>query len=91
MYPAARLHVRSIRLKSGEEALLARVVAPDGRIGMGFSLHGDATSARHMAEWHAGLRPERPSIPPGEHEWAKAWSAGREIDWSLEPQAAKAE
>ena len=55
-----RTEIHSIRLASGEEALVARVTGPGGRIGLGFSLRLDATEARHMAEWAAGARRERP-------------------------------
>ncbi len=44
------VHVHSVRLASGDEALVARAVAEDGRIGYGYSLTLDATAARHMAE-----------------------------------------
>ena len=56
-YPPARLHVRSTRLASGDELLIAEVRTEDGRVGYGFSYKLDATEARHMAERHAGLRP----------------------------------
>ena len=56
-YPPARLHVRSTRLASGGELLIAEVRTEDGRVGYGFSYKLDATEARHMAERHAGLRP----------------------------------
>jgi hypothetical protein len=46
-----------MRIASGEEILIARVVAGDGRVGFGFSFRLDATEARHMAEWQAGLGP----------------------------------
>jgi hypothetical protein len=48
-----RIHTRSIRLASGAEALVTRVVAEDGRIGYGYSLKLDATESRHMAESNA--------------------------------------
>src|SRR6185436_16625767 len=41
------LHVHSLRGASGDEILVARVLAPDGRIGFGFSSRLDATEARH--------------------------------------------
>ena len=50
----ALTHVHSIRLKSGEEALVARVVTDRGRVGYGFSFRLDATEARRMAAWNAG-------------------------------------
>jgi hypothetical protein len=81
-----RVHVHSIRLLSGEEALIARVVSKSGKTGYGFSLRLEATEARHMSEWHAGLRPEPPDeVPAGEHPWSKAWAARSPIDWKLEP------
>src|SRR5438309_7403640 len=52
-----------MRLATGEEALIARVVAPDGRMGYGFSFRLDATEARHMAEWGAGVRGYRALVP----------------------------
>lgn len=65
---------------------MTRVLAGDGRTGYGFSLDLDATAARHMAEWHAGARGERPEHQPAlDHPWERAWAAGKEIDWSLEP------
>ena len=44
------VHVHSVRLASGAEALVARALAEDGRIGYGYSLDLDATAALHMAE-----------------------------------------
>ena len=55
------VHVHSMRIATGEEVLVARVIAPDGRVGYGFSFRVDATEARHMAEWAAGVRAERPA------------------------------
>jgi hypothetical protein len=51
----ASLEVRSIRLPSGEEALIACVTSENGSVGWGISFTLDATAARHMAEQHAGL------------------------------------
>ena len=45
-----RIHTRSVRRSNGDEALVTRVVAGDGRIGYGYSLKLDATESRHMAE-----------------------------------------
>lgn len=50
----AFIHTVSIRLASGEEALVTRVVGTDGRVGYGYSLTLDATAARHMAERFSG-------------------------------------
>ena len=50
------VHIHSVRLPSGEEVLLARVIAQGGQVGYGFSLTLDATEARHMAERNAGVR-----------------------------------
>lgn len=49
--PIAHTHVHSLRVASGEEALVARVRAPDGRTGFGFTLNLDAGVARDMAAW----------------------------------------
>jgi hypothetical protein len=60
-----RIHTHSIRLPNGEELLVTRVVADNGRIGYGFSLETDATESRHMAEGGAGLRKQaNRGIPP---------------------------
>jgi hypothetical protein len=62
----------------------------DGKTGFGFSLSLDATAARHMAEWHAGARAERPKVEPVmAHPWETAFVAGQEINWSIEPAFAK--
>ena len=82
---ASYIHVQSLRLASGEEALVARALAPTGRTGFGFSLRLDATEARHMAEWHAGLRKERPDCrAAGDHPWESAWLSGKQIPWEAE-------
>ena len=49
-------HVHSIRLQSGREALVARVLAADGTAGFGFTLNDDAGVARDMAAWDAAAR-----------------------------------
>jgi nitrous oxide reductase len=56
----ASLEVRSIRLPSGEELLLACVTAANGAVGWGITFTLDATAARHMAEQHAGFRVGEP-------------------------------
>jgi hypothetical protein len=75
-----------MRLQSGHEALVARVLTEDGRIGFGFSFRLDAAAARHMAEWHAGARKDR---PPYEailgHPWEKALLESKPIPWDCEP------
>ena len=79
-----------MRLASGEEALVARVVGANGKAGFGFSFRLDATEARHMAEWHAGVSAKKPRLEPAlDHPWEKALSAGEPIPWSLEPGFAK--
>jgi hypothetical protein len=46
----------------------------------------DAAEARHMAEWHAGVRAERPKIEPVlAHPWETAYVAGEPIPWNAEP------
>jgi hypothetical protein len=87
---SAFLHVQSIRSASGAEILLARVVADSGKIGFGFSFRLDATEARHMAEWDAGIRKERPRYAPLlDHPWEKAWLAETPIEWNFEPALAR--
>lgn len=86
MRRATHTHTHSLRLASGREALVTRVLGDDGKVGFGFSLSLDATAARHMAEWHTGVRKERPSHTPAfDHPWERAWAAGEPIDWNLEP------
>jgi hypothetical protein len=80
------IHVHAIRAASGHEVLIARVLAPDGKVGLGFSFRLDATEARHMAEWEAGMRHERPRYQPAvDHPWEEAWLARKAIEWKLEP------
>jgi hypothetical protein len=75
-----------MRLATGEEALVARVVAEDGRVGYGFSFRLDSTEARHMAEWAAGARAERPAYESRlDHAWERSWLSDEEIEWSVEP------
>jgi hypothetical protein len=79
-----------MRIGSGEEVLVARVVAGDGKVGFGFSFHLDATQTRHMAEWHAGLRKKAPQyLPALDHPWERAWLSGKDIPWTEEPAFAR--
>jgi hypothetical protein len=69
MRRSAFVHIHSVRLKTGDEILIARVISDSGEIGYGFSLRLDGTEARHMAEWNAGVRAEIPEslkapLPP---------------------------
>ena len=74
-----------MRLASGHEALVTRVLADGGATGFGFSFRLDATEARHMALYHAGLRAERPRITPVlGHPWETAYMSGSEIPWRFE-------
>jgi len=52
----AHTHVHSLRVASGDEALVARVLATDGAAGFGFTLNLDAGVARDMAAWDALAR-----------------------------------
>ncbi len=52
----AYTHVHSVRVASGAEALVARVLAADGTHGFGFTLNLDAGVARDMAAWDALAR-----------------------------------
>ena len=75
-----------MRLASGQEALVARVVTAEGNAGLGFSFRLDAAEARQMAEWDAGARSERPPYQPVlGHPWEKAYLAGAQIPWDVEP------
>jgi L-alanine-DL-glutamate epimerase-like enolase superfamily enzyme len=49
-------HTHSLRIASGEEALVVRVLTRDGAIGVGFTLNLDAAVARDMAAWDAAAR-----------------------------------
>ena len=75
-----------MRLQTGQEALVARVLTEEGKMGYGFSFRLDAAEARHMAEWHAGGRTERPRCEPllG-HPWETAYVAAEPIPWDCEP------
>jgi hypothetical protein len=86
------VHTQSMRLASGQEALVARALADDGRTAFGFSLELDATQARHMALYELGLWPERPRITTGTaHPWESAWAAGERVPWELEPAFSRLE
>jgi carboxymethylenebutenolidase len=90
MTRAAFIHVHSIRIASGEEVLVARVLAEDGRLGYGFSFRLDATEARHMAEYHAGVRAERPPYASQlGHRWERSFLSKEEIEWRAEAAFAK--
>ncbi|HLX80950.1 MAG TPA: hypothetical protein VKS43_10230 [Burkholderiales bacterium] len=49
----AHTHVHSLRVASGAEALVARVLDAGGMAGFGFTLNLDAGVARDMAAWDA--------------------------------------
>ncbi len=75
-----------MRLQSGHEALVARVFTKDGKAGFGFSFRLDAAEARHMAEWHAGTRADRPRLEAAlGHPWEKAFLEEKPIPWDCEP------
>jgi len=76
-----------MRLASGQEVLVARVLTAEGIAGLGFSLRLDATEARHMAEWAAGARAEKPRLEPAlGHAWETAYVSGAAIPWDSEPE-----
>jgi L-alanine-DL-glutamate epimerase-like enolase superfamily enzyme len=52
----AHVHVHALRLASGAEALVARVLTTDGIAGFGFSFGAEAFPARDMAAWDAAAR-----------------------------------
>lgn len=75
-----------MRLATGQEALVARVLTEEGKVGFGFSFRLDAAEARHMAEWHAGARKDRPHCEPVlAHPWETAYVAGEAVPWDCEP------
>ena len=75
-----------MRVTSGEEVLVARVLAENGALGYGFSFRLESTEARHMAEWHAGVRAERPDYQRVlGHPWEKAYLDRSQINWACEP------
>ena len=81
-----------MRLATGEEALIARVIALGGRTGYGFSFRLDATEARRMAEWAAGVRAERPAYESQlDHAWERAYLSDEDIDWQVEAAFANIE
>lgn len=80
------VHVHSMRLATGQEALVARVLTKDGKIGYGFSFRLDAAEARHMAEWYAGVRVERPRLELlVDHPWEQAFLEENPVPWDCEP------
>jgi hypothetical protein len=80
------VHVHSMRLQTGQEALVARVLTLEGKTGFGFSFRLDAAEARQMAEWDAGARMERPLHEPVlGHPWETAYVAREIIPWECEP------
>ena len=75
-----------MRLETGQEALVARVLTREGQTGYGFSFHLDAAEARHMAEWDAGVRKDRPDYQPVlGHPWEEAFMNNKSIPWAYEP------
>jgi hypothetical protein len=50
------IHVQALRVASGAEALVARVLTADGVAGFGFSFGTEAYPARDMAAWDAAAR-----------------------------------
>ena len=75
-----------MRLASGQESLVARVLTKEGKAGFGFSFRLDAAAARQMAEWHAGARAAKPRIDSAlGHAWEKAFLEGKPVPWDCEP------
>lgn len=75
-----------MRLASGQEVLVARVLTKDGKAGFGFSLRLDASEARLMAMFDAGLSAERPRLEAAlGHPWEKAFLERRPVPWDCEP------
>src|SRR3979490_2332566 len=80
------MHVHSMRVASGEEALVARARTKEGKVGFGFSLRLDAEEARHLAEWHPGVRQVGRVVHAGHDRpsW-RAWPSGQDVEWKSEP------
>ena len=75
-----------MRVRSGDEVLIARVLSAAGKVGLGFSFRLDATEARRMAMRNAGIELPLPAYAPVlDHPWEHAWVSGARIDWSIEP------
>ena len=75
-----------MRLAAGQEALVARALTSAGKAGFGFSLRLDAAEARHMAEWDAGVRAEKPRLERLlDHPWERSFLEGRPVPWDCEP------
>jgi hypothetical protein len=75
-----------MRLASGQESLVARVLTKEGKAGFGFSFRLDAAEARHMAEWHAGTHADKPRLEAAlGHPWEKAFLEGKPVPWDCEP------
>ena len=53
------MHVHSLRVRSGQEALVARVTSRTGAIGYGFAFNLEPRVARDMAAWDAAAREAR--------------------------------
>jgi hypothetical protein len=80
------IHNCSIRLATGQEAIVTRVLRDDGQAFFGFSVRLDATEARHMALYYAGLRQERPRVESVlAHPWELAYLNDENIPWHCEP------
>jgi hypothetical protein len=75
-----------MRLQTGQEALVARVLTKESKVGFGFSFRLDAEEARHMAEWYAGVRKEPPRVESVlDHPWEEAFLASKPVPWDFEP------
>ncbi len=86
------IHTHSLRLASGHEALVTRLLTDEGKTGFGFTFQLDATEARHMALYDVGLRAERPRITPVmAHPWETAWVANEPVPWEVEPAFSRLE
>ena len=75
-----------MRLQTGQEALVARVLTLEGKTGLGFSFRLDAAEARQMAEWDAGTGVARPRDEPVlGHPGETACVAGPRVPGECEP------
>jgi hypothetical protein len=80
------IHTQSMRLASGHEALVTRVLNDDGSTGFGFSLQLDATQARHMALYERGHVAGASANNAGDcASVGTAWEACEPVPWQIEP------
>ena len=86
------VHVHSMRLATGEEALVARVVTQEGKRRLRLQL----PARRHRGAAHGAVRggplAQRPQVTPViAHPWETAWQAREPVPWQIEPAFSRLE